>query len=200
MTTSILIGLAGSMGCGKTTVADHLAREHGFHGPLNFADPLKDAVCAMLGVDRAELERLKRTDEPVFAGKTVRYALQTLGTEWGRDHIAPDLWVRLMQRHIEHIMRWQTVPAGIVIADVRFENEADFIRNHGGILIHVRREVFDAEAPTAHISEWPLSLHENDFELPNNGSLQELFHATNNLVARIRGFAAQPSYLPRKTA
>lgn len=200
MTQPLLLGLAGSMGSGKTTVADHFAREHGFHGPLNFADPLKDALCAMLGVDRDALEVLKRSNDPVFAGRSVRYALQTLGTEWGRQNIAPDVWLRLMDRHLGQIESWQPCPAGMVIADIRFENEADFIRARGGIVIHVRRDLQDDEQASTHISEFPVAIHEDDFTLRNDGSLQDLYRAADNLVARIRGFAAQPSYLPRKSA
>lgn len=197
----ILLGLAGPMNCGKSTVADHLVREHGFTGPLHFADPMKDAICAMMSIDRAELERLKRTNDPVFAGRTMRHALQTLGTEWGRDNISPDVWVKLLARHVAHIEQWETVPAGIVIADVRFENETSWIRAQGGIVIHIQRAASRIRPPRdSHVSEWLPAIHEDDFTLPNNGSLQDLYRCTDNLLARIRGFSSSPSYIGLRSA
>lgn len=191
---SLLIGLTGHMGCGKSVVAEHLHSTLGFHPPLAFADPLKDMLCAMLQENRASLEKLKRSNEPFVGDVTVRRALQTLGTEWGRQ-LHPDLWVLLMERSLRKIAQWQDVP-GIVIADVRFENEAHFIREHGGVVVHIFRPDTPVDSNAPHISERGVDFHPADFTLDNTGSLPELYRRTEELVALIRGYR-NPGLLAR---
>lgn len=186
MTTPLLIGLAGPMGAGKSSIASHLHLEHGWHSPIAFADPLKNGICAMFGMTREQLENWKRSELEMVPGVTVRRALQTLGTEWGRS-LHPDLWVLAMKQQINKLVLWSELP-GIVIDDVRFENEAQFIREHGGIVIHVRSG--DLKAPrNVHASEQPLRVADNDLTINNNGTVNELHRQVDNLMARISGFS-----------
>jgi len=53
----LLVFLNGPPGCGKDIVAEHLAGRAMRH--LKFADPLKDAACSLMGIDRTHLERVK---------------------------------------------------------------------------------------------------------------------------------------------
>lgn len=57
-----------------------------------------------------------------------------MGTDFGRDMLHPELWLRLLAADIERMTANGITP---VITDVRFENEAAFVRNLGGTLIHV---------------------------------------------------------------
>ena len=64
---------------------------------LPFAAPLK-AMFAALGIapaPRDDPRVWRETPHPLLCGRTPRQALQTLGTEWGRDCIGDDVWVRL---------------------------------------------------------------------------------------------------------
>jgi hypothetical protein len=54
--------------------------------------------------------------------------MQTLGTEWGRQMIGEDLWLRAMATHLDECASEND---RIVISDVRFANEAEFIRSRG---------------------------------------------------------------------
>ena len=184
--TPMLIGLAGPIGAGKSSVAAHLHLEHGWHPALAFADPIKDGLCAMFSISREQLEQMKRPNADLAPGVPTRQALQTLGTEWGRS-LSNDLWVEAMRRRINKLLLWQTIP-GIVIDDVRFENEASFIRAHGGIVIHMRNG--EPKFPRcAHISEQPLAIHDDDFVLANDGTTNDLFRKVDRLLARLSGFA-----------
>lgn len=184
--TPMLIGLAGPMGAGKSSIAAHLHLEHGWHPPVAFADPLKDGICSMFGITREQLEQIKRAEGDLVSGVPMRRALQTLGTEWGRS-LSGDIWVEAMRKRINRLMLWQELP-GIVIDDVRFENEAAFIRSHHGIVIHVRNG--EARFPrNSHVSEKPLEVQDNDLTIDNIGTTNDLFRKVDNLMARISGFA-----------
>ncbi len=74
--------------------------------------------------------------------------MQTLGTEWGRNLIASDLWIRAWQHALAN------VPAGVpvVVDDCRFPNEADAVVAAGGICVRIER-LFSNGAGTASVHE-----------------------------------------------
>lgn len=58
---------------------------------------------------------------------TARYALQTLGTDYGRKAVGPDVWVNLCLKEIH-----EDEPAFAVITDGRFANEVAAVQAAGG--------------------------------------------------------------------
>jgi hypothetical protein len=68
----------------------HLVNHRGF-ARVRFAGPLK-AMMAALGCTNAEIDG-DRKEVPcdLLGGKSPRWAMQTLGTEWGRKLIGDDL-------------------------------------------------------------------------------------------------------------
>lgn len=156
--SSRLIGLAGPAGVGKSTVAQALvacSRELFYGHPaerLRFAGPLKDMLLA-LGLTREQVDGAdKETPCDLLGGKSARIAMRTLGVEWGRTCIDPDLWVRATLKRAE-----QALLAGstVVIDDVRFDNEAAAIRKLGGIVVKLQRD--GVQASNVHASEAGLS-------------------------------------------
>ncbi len=142
-----LIAFTGLAGSGKSTAAQHLVKNHGFQR-IRFAGPLKDMMRA-LGLTEAEIEGdRKETPCELLGGKTPRYAMQTIGTEWGRDLICQDLWIRAFNAALAK------VPEGVpvVVDDCRFPNEADAIVAVGGVLVRVVRPGAGAGA-AGHSSE-----------------------------------------------
>lgn len=141
-----IIAFTGLAGAGKSTAAAHLVKRHGFHR-IRFAGPLK-AMMAALGCTPEQIDGSeKETPCDLLGGKTPRHAMQTLGTEWGRDLITSDLWIRAWQAAVAK------VPAGtpIVIDDCRFPNEAEAVRAAGGILVRIDRP--GAGTASVHVSE-----------------------------------------------
>jgi len=59
-----------------------------------------------------------------------------------------------------------------VITDVRFQNEAEVIVNHGGSIWRVQRP--GVEAVNAHVSEWEMDNYNFDNILVNDGNLEQL--------------------------
>jgi len=126
-----VIALTGAAGSGKSTAARHLVSAHGYT-LVKFAGPLK-AMMRMVGLADREIEGdLKEVPSAVLCGKTPRYAMQTLGTEWGRDIIGPDFWA-----NVWFDMAADVLDQGgrVVCDDCRFDNEAEAARKLGGLVL-----------------------------------------------------------------
>lgn len=137
-----ILGISGLMGSGKSTAADVLVKA-GWHR-VKFAGPLKAMIESLYigaGLSASEIARkiegdLKEVPCDILGGKTPRYAMQTLGSEWGRDLIDRDLWIGVAAARAVQLM---ALGHSVVIDDVRFENEAETIRNLGGLILEIRR-------------------------------------------------------------
>lgn len=117
-----------------------------------FADKLKECASIILGVPRfmfesgefkesfTSLPLSNKEGEPM----TYREFLQYFGTEVGRN-IDKDLWVKALMYSYgrDKESHW-------IVPDVRFPNEADAIRNAGGVLWKIER---DGSGAGNHISE-----------------------------------------------
>ncbi len=131
-----LIGFTGRAGSGKSTAASVLVEQYGFTR-MSFAQPLRKML-REIGLTEEDLTSGKSEPVDWLDGKTPRQLMQTLGTEWGRGMIHTNVWVTIAERKIAQL-RADGVP-GIVIDDVRFDNDADMIRRLGGVVIGVLRE------------------------------------------------------------
>lgn len=131
-----VIGFCGPIGCGKSTAARILMERYGYRRE-RFADPLK-AMLAALGLSPEELDGpAKEAPAALLGGRTPRHAMQTLGTEWGRQLIDPDLWVRAWELRVGGY--WRRFHAPVVSDDVRFGNEVAAIRAMGGLVVRIER-------------------------------------------------------------
>lgn len=169
----MIIGIAGPKRSGKNTLALGLCAALGLE-EHSFAAPLRQFVADMLGWNLWELEH--RKEEPIewLDGVTPRHMMQTLGTEWGRMLIHPDLWLRALAKRL---------PAkGAVIADVRFENEARVIHELGGVVIQLSRPGFGSG--DHHVSEIPIAKHLVTYQLINNSTPQAMVAAALHMLGR----------------
>lgn len=153
-----LIGIAGQARSGKDTLAGYLLFNLIGWTHSSFADPLK-AMLTVIGVDCSD--DAKAVVDDVF-GVTPRHMMQTLSTEWGRHMINGDIWVKVFAR----------LNAGkcVIVPDVRFENEAALVREHG-VLIHLTGR---GGIEGNHVSENPIEFKEGDIVIDNSGSLDFL--------------------------
>lgn len=132
-----------------------------------FADKLKECASTILGVPRfmfesgefkesfTSLPLSNKEGEPM----TNREFLQYFGTEVGRN-IDKDLWIKALMYSYgrDKESHW-------IIPDVRFPNEADAIRNAGGILWKIER---DGSGAGNHISEKLIDDIKVDVVIENN--------------------------------
>lgn len=174
MASPPIIGITGLARSGKDTVANFIIASRGGYR-YSFADPIREMVRA-LGIDMSEPYWQKNKEEIIPAlGASPRRIMQTLGTEWGRQLINPNLWLILaQQRLLRH-------GPGMIIPDVRFPNEAGWVRKHGGLLIHLSRP--GVEPVAEHVSESGVERDPMDALLFNTGTLEELQTAVRGLIS-----------------
>lgn len=162
-----LIGLTGAAGAGKDLVASLIPGAH----RIAFADPIYEGLAVMLGLPEAALRSRASKEAPLAGlGRSPRQLLQTLGTDWGRQMVSPDIWLQAA------FWRWEKASAAghgvIVVPDVRFANEARLIHDQGGEVWLIHRP--NLEPVAAHVSEAGLPLGQIDRLLVNDGSVEQL--------------------------
>lgn len=173
-----VIALCGAAGCGKDTAGHHLKNHHGY-GLLKFAGPLKAGLCAMFGWLPEQLENGEwRERELPSIGKSPRQLMQTLGTDWGRNLVHPDLWMLLARQRIEQARAMGL--SGVVFTDCRFANEAQLVKDMGGLVIRVVRG--SAKPIASHVSESSMPSHLVDVIVQNDDTLESLYAAVRSVV------------------
>lgn len=174
----LLIGLTGFTGaneiagCGKDTVSSIICNQLSIQS-YGFADPIYDMLKSGLGIDgKSKNRELKNSPINWLSSErdvSLRYLLETLGTEWGRNSVCSDLWLRIAEK------RFHETESGLVIRDVRFTNEVDLIDKLGGVIIHIiRSNHFNQEANLNHSSNQPLCVRDFDYVIYNDGDLDIL--------------------------
>lgn len=158
-----LVAITGYAGSGKSTAAQVLLDAGWVR--VKFAAPLKN-MCRALGMTDDMIEGdLKETPIPWLGGKTPRYVMQTLGTEWGRNIVAQSLWTDIATREIA---RHLDVGRNVVVDDCRFENEAQAVRRLSGKILRITGR---GGIAGGHVSE---NLVGADIEYNNIGTEEEL--------------------------
>lgn len=173
--SSIVVGFSGLAGSGKSTSARLLVRDLGFF-PRPFAGPLK-GMLSSLGVPHASLYGAREDKEhplECLGGLSARHAMQTLGTDWGRNCMGKDFWVRQWIREAVSLDR-------VVADDVRYPNEVDAIRSLGGRVYRIQRDDSGDRVNPRHSSE-AVDAIDVDGVIDNNGTEAHLFEALRRLL------------------
>lgn len=137
MQKKIIIAFAGPAGAGKDTAANILAERLKHRrrvARLAFAQPLKEAARHLFGFTDEQLYGEEK-ELAVWKGeKSPRDVLQWLGTDVLRAN-DPDHFLHLMRARID-----KADADIILITDLRFDNEADLVREMGGRVVWIKRE------------------------------------------------------------
>lgn len=179
-----LIGLTGAARSGKSTVAEMLS-EHGYT-IYNFADPIKNGVATMFApLGHCMLSHLKddhRKDWPITGfGLSPRDLWKSLGTEWGRFRVRPDIWIRIAAARLARQTAQEFMPAAC-FADVRFTDEAKWIRDCGGEIWEISRPGTEKKRRHAHPSEIGIARHLIDHWIKNDCDLDTLAARVEELL------------------
>ena len=178
----MIIGVAGYARAGKDTIADYLVEKHGFT-KLSFAEPIREGlyrlnpkimimegvyVSLSYAVDHWGWDLLKDISADV------RPLMQRFGSEFARKMFGDNFWVDLaMSKAKEHDK--------VVLADVRYANEAATIKSHG-LLWRVNR---DGVGPAnEHPSEHALDEFTYDTILSNDTLVQDLYAQVDEALRR----------------
>lgn len=174
-----IIGLTGAAGSGKDTVAEIICGAAPYCH-LSFAEPIRAMLRALMRYAEESPDYMSKRDLKEIhipgIGASYRHLAQTLGTEWGR-HQVPGLWINVASARMADIKGQNDIfgadyPARFVISDVRFQDEAAFIRQRGGVIWRVVRP--GTEPVRQHISEAGALTIEPDAIVPNAGTQAEL--------------------------
>ena len=180
----MIIGLTGYAQSGKDTVAQILVKRYGFTR-VAFADPIREfaydvnpivdtvaneKITLRYMVDRDGWEGAKKHEE-------VRKTLQRIGVA-ARNNFGDDFWIIKAMEKVKHADR-------IVVTDVRFINEAKWIKNYEQSQIW-RIKRLGIGAVNNHVSESEMDGYKVDQILVNNGTLDELDFLINT---RMRVYA-----------
>ena len=134
-----------------------------------FAGPLKE-IAQDIGFTREQVydPKLKNGVDP-FWQITPRQFLQMCGTEMFRKVWRDDVWVELARKNIykfrDHLTVDTTDTMIVFIPDVRFPNEAEMIKEEGGIVIRVSRP---GTVEMNHASENQIKTLDVDMDLVND--------------------------------
>ena len=189
----MIIGISGKAESGKDTAANMLKILYGNPNisyedynnknynkfadieVIHFADILKETamtMCVLSEEDVCTQHGKKRKIE--WLGITVRELLQKLGT-CIRQNIDEDFWVKSLWAVVDN---WNNV----IIADVRFPNEVNSIKERGGIVIRLNRNTSKVDN---HISETAVDNYKEwDLVIDNNSTKEDLFNTLKKIVQK----------------
>ena len=152
----LVIGIIGKKGSGKDTMADRIIQMCGSDQVVKYslATPIKE-VCKILfrltdGQLHNEVE--KELPDPRWANQTPRRLMQWIGTDVFRNQFGTDFWLQHARWAVDTLVRSYRI---IIIPDVRFTNEAEFVRSYPNhLLVRIHRDTpLDADS---HSSETDL--------------------------------------------
>lgn len=180
----MIVGLCGRAGAGKDTVAGVLVDRFGFSS-YSLAAEVKSCLIDLdpfIPIDNrpvrlsellldSSLEVLKRSYPEV------RRLLQVLGTEVVRARVE-SFWVDRIEDRLL-VER----PKRVVITDVRFKNEVEWVRYLGGMVFCVERDgVHDQHAGVKHSSELGFDNKFIDRVINNSGDFEDLICIVEDLM------------------
>jgi DNA polymerase III delta prime subunit len=185
------VAFSGPFGSGKTTCADAMTRALQYQ-QLNFATPLKQLVIEadpLVSYWTDEYEHVPIHLSDVMSGTAaitfeeakreypeVRRSLQRIGQ--GARKIDPEFWVNIFKRRMADI----PTNTPVVVADMRYENEAYMLRCAGFMLIRIERPGLVDSAERQHVTETALRSYPHDHVINNMGSKAELISQVFDLL------------------
>ena len=133
-----IIGLSGKLGSGKNYIAEKIIAPY-FIDKYNiliigFGDQVKQELYA---------RNIELTYDVLYDNKTheSRQKLQQYATENGRDKYNENMWIRGLDMQIETFQRRSCKDTLVIVCDVRFINEAEYIKSKNGILFRIEASI-----------------------------------------------------------
>lgn len=174
-----VIAFGGPMHSGKSLASKHLITEHGFvNHPI--AIGVKDMIRVLGPTNEHLYGSLKEQPTDFLCGKTPRYAMQTLASEWGRSLISPTIWVEYWARTVPDV-------DAVVIDDLRTVEGSKWMQARGAVLVGIERPgIEDGSEARQHETETQFSQIKYDHRIVNDGSIEDFKAKLDALVMELR--------------
>jgi GTPase SAR1 family protein len=174
----VLIGLIGSKGSGKSTVAEYLCSSHDYT-EYAFATHLKNIAKTAFDIPNDYLYGDKKEEYIPEYNKTARQIMQLTGDIF-KDTFGSDFYVN----KIENVLKRMKRESDVVISDIRFQNEYDLVKKYGGIIIKI---VSNRNAQTdTHRSETEFLTLEPNITIHNDASIQSLYDKVEDVMQSLK--------------
>lgn len=184
-----LIGITGLKRSGKDTCGLFLINNHNYV-KYSFAGALKNACSEIFMFDYEQTEGSKKEDHDERWNINPRKVFQRFGTEIFRDnleqffpemkHIKHNFWIYRFKIWYEKQLELNP-NIRVVISDVRFQNEADIIKELGGILIKVYRK--NLKNNDTHSSETNIMKIKSDFMIYNDSTIENYYENLKSILS-----------------
>lgn len=176
-----LIGISGLAHTGKDTLANFLKEKRKEIVIESFATPIKEIMVNYFGFTREQVyDQILKEIEDKFWNITPRKLMQLIGTEMFRKNFRYDVWVKVFEKKILN-----NPNNFFVVADVRFNNEAEMVIRNNGIVIKILRNS-DNVVNMSHESEKGIDENLVHIFLDNNGDLNDLKKNANIILNLIK--------------
>ena len=203
MKKPLYVGICGRMGAGKDTVAGLIKSQCENLGlsvaVARFADPIKKAASMWFDISDEILQdtELKNTTliplHTVDTSISVRELLQGVGSSMRSIHT--NFWVELFHR-MYGPDRWGGGDDDddgsswvVIVPDLRYTNEEDYLKQQDGMVVKVLREVYPEMTPGRihdHASETSYQDIREDCLIHNNSTIQDLVPQISVLVRTMK--------------
>lgn len=191
-----VIGITGPKRSGKDTSASYIHDMFGYE-VLSFAEPMKNILCTTFGITLETLDYIKnntdvctvdcmeyigedltgQADYHTKFSTDMRKILQRFGTDAMKKYFGEDVWANKL---VHSALHWDMDT--VVISDLRYMNEYQCLKEYAENLTIIRLHKDDTEGDN-HSSEQEYKQIPSDYDISNNGTVQELYNKLNKILA-----------------
>lgn len=181
----MIVGISGKLGSGKDTVANAIKKIDPSFQTKAYAYKLKQIVSILTScpIEDTMTQEGKNKYIQEF-DMTIGQMLQKLGTNVLRDGFNQNVWINALMIELNKI------EGNYIVTDCRFKNEAEAIKQAGGILIRVERPINPIAANSnrdlTHPSEVDLDDYTGfDYVIQNDSDLNSLQDKVKSLITSL---------------
>jgi len=189
-----IIAITGEARSGKDTSAEYIQEVYDYER-FAFAEPMKDIIGITLEINQDTLDEFKNNPNQYTISGNFKYdsydtymefitdmrkILQRFGTDAMKKYFGNDVWANLL---ISRATTWRCT--NVVVSDLRYLNEYSVLKASCEKLTVIRIHKEGVNKNDTHSSEQELNQIPTDYEISNNGSIQELQNKLNKILSEV---------------
>jgi hypothetical protein len=196
--TPLLVGIIGQKGSGKSLTSSYIKAKYPKITSYSLSVPIKK-IGEIFGFPMQFLYGTQEDKAKIYEplGISAREFLQKFGTEIGREMLSKlfhmkwnNIWIQLLDNKIcldMQSMCPSDMPNMILIDDIRFKDEAEYIKSKNGILIKLIRTPNSPINNTIdmHRSEQESNIISPHYILTNDGSIDDLYQKIDKFICSL---------------